>query len=829
MPMVRWTRAQPDGKVLVGGRFTAYRGVNRTGLARLNTNGSLDTTFNPGTGILGDPDLASVIALAIQADGQTVIGGPFYRYNGAVRHYLARVHGGAGSFPTGALRVSTSAAAGNTIPGDSTHGGDSIIYTIDCENDRPAPLARAKLSALVPAHTTPATASAGSKVTTVDGRKYVEWTLGTLAGQATGQRTFTVRVKNDAPLSSIVSGRATLSGRGASKSDSYPSLTVRNPLSVELTRESTAPVSPGDLVSYRLRVRNDASYALTAARAEQSVPQGTAFQSAFFLDASGQPTGSPIANPQGGFNPAFDARFNEVTWHLGPMAPAGEKLLRLTVRVQYDFAGSLTTGAPSVPGLKPFRQAMNRSGYAFYGQPAGSAAQLGVTGPALSFALSGQAPAARPILVLQKSFQAEGSRRDPVLGDVTSALPGGEMIVGVLAFNTGDATAERVSLRDFIPAGTAFVPGSLTVAGVPVTPGESGPYLLLTKYLLSLELGDLSAGEAVAVVYRVRIRESGENGARPVKALLLSNGYYLKTATERALTHGSPRDLHAQIVPPVTFGVEINGRQNEVMPGGALDYQIDVRNNGGVPASAVKISCRIPAGTAYESADLPAGATLTAPSAANKQTLTVHLGDLAPRDGAGDRESLGLHLRVSATLSAADVIRFNGIVATGATVTGSYLRGASARRAARQGRRHHARAPRSAGETFHRTQCAARSHRGRRVHLHDLLRQSGRRHRDRIAHRATSARQRQIRPRHRRRREGRRRHRPLESAAGAARPLRRSGLGDFPREARRHRDQRQLVRHPRRECRREIPRTRLDHGLFGQRLRLVVAARRLVP
>ncbi len=40
-----------DGKVPIGGYFSTYDGVDRGGLARLNTDGTLDTTFIVGTGI----------------------------------------------------------------------------------------------------------------------------------------------------------------------------------------------------------------------------------------------------------------------------------------------------------------------------------------------------------------------------------------------------------------------------------------------------------------------------------------------------------------------------------------------------------------------------------------------------------------------------------------------------------------------------------------------------------------------------------------------------------------------------------------------------------
>ena len=43
-------QTEVDGKVLVAGDYTTADGVSRKNLARLNANGSLDTSFNPGTG-----------------------------------------------------------------------------------------------------------------------------------------------------------------------------------------------------------------------------------------------------------------------------------------------------------------------------------------------------------------------------------------------------------------------------------------------------------------------------------------------------------------------------------------------------------------------------------------------------------------------------------------------------------------------------------------------------------------------------------------------------------------------------------------------------------
>jgi uncharacterized delta-60 repeat protein len=87
---------QPDGKIVVGGYFTQFQPTGSTAvaaayIARLNHDGSVDTTFSPGT----DGVVRSVL---IQANGQIVIAGEFLNVRGTgsttlVPHaYLARLN-----------------------------------------------------------------------------------------------------------------------------------------------------------------------------------------------------------------------------------------------------------------------------------------------------------------------------------------------------------------------------------------------------------------------------------------------------------------------------------------------------------------------------------------------------------------------------------------------------------------------------------------------------------------------------------------------------------------------------------------------------------------
>ena len=90
---------QPDGKILIGGDFTTLSPnggptVIRNRIARLNSDGTLDTGFNPDVNDF-------VLSIAIQTDGKILIGGLFSTVGAQTRNRIARldaVTGAADSF-----------------------------------------------------------------------------------------------------------------------------------------------------------------------------------------------------------------------------------------------------------------------------------------------------------------------------------------------------------------------------------------------------------------------------------------------------------------------------------------------------------------------------------------------------------------------------------------------------------------------------------------------------------------------------------------------------------------------------------------------------------
>ncbi len=76
---------QEDGKIVVGGNFAMLGGQPRTNLARLHSNGTVDTTFNPGAN-------STVYCLALQPDGKILAGGYFLTLGGQPRSRIGRLN-----------------------------------------------------------------------------------------------------------------------------------------------------------------------------------------------------------------------------------------------------------------------------------------------------------------------------------------------------------------------------------------------------------------------------------------------------------------------------------------------------------------------------------------------------------------------------------------------------------------------------------------------------------------------------------------------------------------------------------------------------------------
>lgn len=112
------SKVQSDGKIMIGGAFTTYQSLSRNRIARINPNGSLDTTFAPGTGFAG----GNVQILAIDPDGKILAGGNFTSYSGVSKGALVRL------LPNGQLDPTFSGLTTGFSGG--TGGAQSLVWEI---------------------------------------------------------------------------------------------------------------------------------------------------------------------------------------------------------------------------------------------------------------------------------------------------------------------------------------------------------------------------------------------------------------------------------------------------------------------------------------------------------------------------------------------------------------------------------------------------------------------------------------------------------------------------------------------------------------------------
>jgi len=109
---------QPDGKILVGGGFTQYKGVTENFIIRLNSNGTKDISFDNSIGFNSDTN-----SLYIQPDGKILVGGQFTTYKGLIENRIIRLNANG----TKDLTFDNAIGFNNTIVGINLLPNNKII------------------------------------------------------------------------------------------------------------------------------------------------------------------------------------------------------------------------------------------------------------------------------------------------------------------------------------------------------------------------------------------------------------------------------------------------------------------------------------------------------------------------------------------------------------------------------------------------------------------------------------------------------------------------------------------------------------------------------
>lgn len=114
---------QSDGKLIVVGNFTTFNGVSKKNIVRLNLDGTIDASFNVGTASDG-----YITCVKIQSDGKILCGGDFTQFNGQNYASMVRLNS------NGTIDSSFNIGLGfKNIINSFTQNG--IIKTIDIQSD----------------------------------------------------------------------------------------------------------------------------------------------------------------------------------------------------------------------------------------------------------------------------------------------------------------------------------------------------------------------------------------------------------------------------------------------------------------------------------------------------------------------------------------------------------------------------------------------------------------------------------------------------------------------------------------------------------------------
>lgn len=130
------TALQPDGELVIGGNFSTISGNSRNRVARMYANGALDTGFMNGLSGANN----TVYSVVVEGDDWIVMGGTFNQVNGTTRSGVARLNSNGsldGSFvPGNYYNVYSVAVQTNNqviVAGAATSGGPASVFRLNAD------------------------------------------------------------------------------------------------------------------------------------------------------------------------------------------------------------------------------------------------------------------------------------------------------------------------------------------------------------------------------------------------------------------------------------------------------------------------------------------------------------------------------------------------------------------------------------------------------------------------------------------------------------------------------------------------------------------------
>ena len=421
---------------------------------------------------------------------------------------------------------------------------------------------------------------------------------------------------------------------------------IQSPLSVTLEHDTNI-ASPGELVTYTGTVTNTSVDDYHEAKLTVKMPIGAALENVATRATGDVDFTSATINPTGGTNPSlspFPFQFGNLqtlTWDIGTIPAGHSVIVKFTTRVQYDIQPDYVDAA----GVHHTTEVDITNYNLTATPPTGSsitAFQNDDDGPPARVLVSAYDPAALPQIGFIKVATGLGVGGGEIVEDglaVATVLPGDQIQYDLVYFNTGGSPARGCVIQEEVASGATFT-GFIKINGTDPDPNQyvfkdGGGTVLpyknhtlaqdITKTrILEFHLGNLAANSGGTLSYRVAASVAAGK-------YILSNGYRMYTESLRDPRPGSPVQVPAKVVKPISFDIRTQADKAAVAPGEFLTYTVRFRNNGGIDANNIVVSSAIPVGTTFVSATAPklgdeygrafAGATIETPVAGSKNPV----------------------------------------------------------------------------------------------------------------------------------------------------------------------------------------------------------------
>ena len=341
-----------------------------------------------------------------------------------------------------------------------------INYRIKCKNIGTATATKVLLNSRLPQSTRFDSASHANApyFKEVKDKKGVttdtQWNVGNINAGAEVNEFLTVQVNS---VEQIEYNRLILNDRltykiGTGKEVFMPTFrtTVSPPITITAAKDKSIVVA-GDLITYTLTIRNEASYIVTGGKVTDQVPTGARLITAAYGDGAGNYLGTGVTadtletTPTGLTEPGFTPHNGMLTWNVGDIEAGGSRQLRFTVRVAYDLFEKLTRNGES------FNVQIQNLNFDFTGTPpsGGVIAARGGFIPGSDIArtfVSAVPPTSRPEIGLQKLAVSDTVTK---LGssDIAGIFVDGRRQIEyeIGTWNYGTAPAAETEIYDGIP------------------------------------------------------------------------------------------------------------------------------------------------------------------------------------------------------------------------------------------------------------------------------------------------------------------------------------------------------------------------------------------